>query len=246
MLGLGQSIVSSAANAMRQSPFELQVLLDAKVDASLITTDFPLLTGDLITWEDQKNNFDAAQSVSASRLTVGTVFGEQGAQVDVVDDFMTIPFFYDWTNLPFTILVVATRLASTGFKGIITNRNPNGSGSWFTMAQQDTSNMRVERTGGNTALNFNFDAKSQPPQIYEYNHNPTAGRDQVYRNGILESDVATLSNIGDITKILRIGTHTFNIRSWDGFLHQVEIWTGLFSPAFRASRNTELNLKWQQ
>lgn len=245
---LGLSVNLADANIVNFSKFaiapldsNIKCLLDAKVTNSIFTTG----GGGIFRWKDQTiNENDATQSIVASQPTVGTSFSQPGIKIDNTDDFMVIPFTLDWTNQPFTIIAVGTKLSTTGFRGLISNRFGAGAADWWTLGQNSPSTMVVERTGGNLGLNYAFNAQGQSPQIYEFSHDPT-GNSLLHRNGTLIDTALSNINIGGLTNELRIGRWFTATQGWDGFIMEIQVRTELFDAAKRASVTAGLAAKWQ-
>ena len=86
--------VSGPLNREIGPDFGNQVILDASINNSLITDDFPLLTGNLHDWVDQNpSQGNTVQTLMASQPTVATTaFGKQGVLFDSSNDFMKVPF----------------------------------------------------------------------------------------------------------------------------------------------------------
>lgn len=239
MLGLGQGIYSAGAVSARPDP-NIAVHLDA-----MLTDTIQITGGKVHAWLGVNGVNSAVQTIEGSKPVLGTAFSRPGVKFDATDDYMVAPFTYDWTNNPFTVLVVATKLASTGFKGIIGNRFPSTPASWWTLGQDDPSNMVVERTSGDVLLTYGFNAQSQPPQIYEFAHNPGASTDTIYRNGTLATSQATVANIGGVSNELRIGNWVVPTQSLDGLIHEVIVRVDLLNPTQRAAFVASAAAKWQ-
>lgn len=246
MIGLGQGIVSSAALGRREIGPQ-KVLLDAKIDASLITSDFPLLTGSLHEWKDQiPGQPSTIQTIAIAKPTVGTAFGEQGVSIDGTNQYMVIPFTHDWDNEEFTIIAVASKLTSSGVRGLIGNRFGAGASNWWTMGMTGFPKTVIERNGGVITLDFGFDMRGLDLQILEFNHRPGVN-ERIFRNGSLSDTESHTLNLGGLTNELRIGAWFLdaNPNKWTGFIHQIEVWTNTWTPEFRATRIAELATKWQ-
>lgn len=220
----------------------IKVLLDAQV-----TDSIKLSLGKIFEWEDQTiNGNNSTQVIVSSQPTLGTSFGKPGVKIDSTDDYMVIPFTFDWTNDPFTILVVGTKLNLTGFRGLIGNRFGGGSTKWWTLGQHGGPFMTVERTVPTLPrIDFGIDATNQPPQIYEFRHDPNiASLDSTFLNGTFSAS-NSVGNIGGLTNELRIGRWVSATQGWDGFAMEIQVRTELFDAAKRASVTAALSAKWQ-
>ncbi len=107
--------------------------LDAMVDDSI-----KLVLGKVQIWEDVGGTKqDATQFIVNSQPTKGTSFGKPGVLIDTTDDYMILPFKYDWNNLPFTVIFTGTKLAQTGVRGAVGNRFGAGAARWWALGQTE-------------------------------------------------------------------------------------------------------------
>jgi len=215
----------------------LEINLDASESGSILTP-----TGNVSAWLDIEKGNNATQVLLASQPTFGTINNVPGVNFGSVDSVMNLPFTYDWTNLPFTIIAVATKRNSTGFRGIISNRFGAGAGNWWIVGQNISQLMVLERTRPTLpVMDFSFDARSQPPQIYEFNHN---SNDTIYLNGVL-TDTQASGAIGGLTNDLKIGRWLTASQAWDGFHHQILVYSKSINVDERSDLMAALRPKWQ-
>lgn len=194
-------------------------------------------------WNDISGNGRHATQVSmASQPVPSTAFNVPGIEIAPADVFMNIPFTYDWTNNPFTLIAVASKGSGTSFRGIVSNRFGAGASNWFTLGQDGSNVILLERTfPAVPSLTSGFDPRNQPPQIYEYNHGTS---DSLYINGVL-ADTDVVGNIGGLTNDLRIGWWVGALQGWAGPINQFLIWSKSINGDERFDILAALRPKWQ-
>jgi len=218
----------------------LQIWLDAN-DGSTFTFNGP----DISEWLDKSGNGNnATQTVQSSQPSLGILFNVPGVDIAASGEVLDLPFTYDWTNLPFTVLAVATKRSSTGFRGIIGDRFGAGAAFWWTLGQFDVDGAEIVVERGNSAfaprVQYGIFAQGLPPQIYELNHN---GVDAGFANGVL-ADSQSKVLIGGVTNALKIGRWVGVSQGWDGLIHEIIIYNKAIDQEERDELVIYLTNKW--
>ena len=170
---------------------------------------------------DDHNGFHAEQFLTLRQCELGTINGLTGPQFELTNTHYELPLRYDWANKPFTVIVAASKLSGTGFRGMFTNRTgPNP--AWFTMGQLSPQSMRVERRG-NGELSFNINAINQGIQFYEYQRDPVAQLGITFRNGIFRDQEPAL-DIGGIGHAPKMGIWIGLAQTWHGIIFQTLVY----------------------
>lgn len=201
-------------------------------------------------WNDfRRNGIAATQSSVVAQPSFGVSNNLPGVKFGGLDHVLDVNFTYDWTNNPFTIIAVASKLSGLSFEGIIGNRFGAGSAQWFTLGSADTGGggapqMEVETTVPfpNLVSTPLFDARDAGAQIYEYNHIPS-GNDTFYLNGTLQNTQSAVA-IGGVTNDLKIGRWLLASQTWNGFMHQILIYSKSITTIERDDLNETLIINW--